>query len=281
FYDLFINTGSDAHVKKVVGKIKSRAKPGSEDAIYKNAGLPYIVPEMREDVAEWGFKKNATELIELDDIKGVVHNHTSYSDGVDTLHDFVMACQQKGFEYTVISDHSKNAYYAGGLKEEKVFRQLKEIDRLNQKLKPFRIFKSIECDIKVNGELDYDDKILNNFDCVIVSIHQLLKMDEQKATSRLIKAIENPYTTIVGHMTGRLLLIRQGYPVNYRRVIDACAANGVVIEVNANPYRLDMDWSQIPYAIKKGVMISINPDAHSTKGLIISNGALPLQGREV
>ena len=266
FYkDQFVLTGTDVHVNKVLKKIKTQDNFSSEENIYKKAGMPFIVPEMREDVAEWGFKKNATELIELDDIKGVVHNHTSYSDGVDTLHDFVMACQQKGFEYTVISDHSKNAYYAGGLKEEKVFRQLKEIDRLNQKLKPFRIFKSIECDIKVNGELDYDDKILNNFDCVIVSIHQLLKMDEQKATSRLIKAIENPYTTIVGHMTGRLLLIRQGYPVNYRRVIDACAANGVVIEVNANPYRLDMDWSQIPYAIKKGVMISINPDAHSTK----------------
>jgi len=176
-----------------------------------------------------------------------------------------LACKQKGFEYAIISDHSKNAYYAGGLREEKVLRQLSEIDLLNKKLKPFRIFKSIECDIRVNGELDYDSTFLSNFDCLIVSIHQLLKMDEQRATSRLIKAIENPYTTIVGHMTGRLLLIRPGYPINYRKVIDACAANGVVIEVNANPYRLDMDWSQIPYAIKKGVRISINPDAHSIK----------------
>jgi DNA polymerase (family 10) len=266
FYkDQFVLTGNESHVNKILERIKLSNSFSSEENIYKKAGMPFIIPEMREDVAEWEFQKKPTELIKLDDIKGVVHNHTTYSDGVDTLHDFALACKQKGFDYTVISDHSKNAYYAGGLKEEKVLRQLKEIDLLNQKLKPFRIFKSIECDIKVNGELDYDNTILNHFDCVIVSIHQLLKMDEQKATTRLIKAIENPFTTIVGHMTGRLLLIRPGYPVNHRKVIDACAANGVVIEVNANPYRLDIDWSQIPYAIKKGVMISINPDAHSVK----------------
>ena len=140
---------------------------------------------------------------------------------------------------------------------------MKEIDKLNSQLKSFRIFKSIECDIRVSGELDYEDSFLKGFDLVIVSIHQLLKMDEKKATGRLIKAIENPYTTILGHMTGRQLLIRPGYPVNFKKVIDACAANGVVIEINANPYRLDVDWSQIPYALSKGVMISVNPDAHS------------------
>jgi len=266
FYkDQFFLTGSETHVKKVFKKIKNENNFSSEEEIYKKAKMPFIDPAMREDVAEWDFKEKVTALIRLDDIKGVVHNHTTYSDGVDTLDDFVGACKQKGFEYAVISDHSKNAYYAGGLSEEKVLRQLKEIDLLNRKLRPFRIFKSIECDIKVNGELDYDNTFLNNFDCVIVSIHQLLKMDEERATSRLIKAIENPYTTIVGHMTGRLLLIRPGYPVNHRKIIDACAANGVVIEVNANPYRLDMDWSQIPYAMDKGVMISINPDAHSIR----------------
>lgn len=140
---------------------------------------------------------------------------------------------------------------------------MKEIDLLNKKLMPFKIFKSIECDIKISGELDYETDLLKQFDLVIVSIHQLLKMDEEKATKRLVKAIENPYTTILGHMTGRQLLIRPGYPVNFKKVIDACAANSVIIEINANPYRLDMDWSHIPYALKKGVMISINPDAHS------------------
>jgi DNA polymerase (family 10) len=163
----------------------------------------------------------------------------------------------------VISDHSKNAHYAGGLKPDKVLRQFEEIDKLNKQVAPFHIFKSIECDILVSGDLDYDASLLRQFDLVIISVHQQLKMAEPKATARLIKAIENPYTTILGHMTGRQLLIRPGYPLDFRKVIDACAANGVVIEVNANPYRLDMDWSHIPYALEKGVMISINPDAHS------------------
>jgi DNA polymerase (family 10) len=165
----------------------------------------------------------------------------------------------------VISDHSKNAHYAGGLKEEKVLRQMKEIDILNKELFPFKIFKSVECDIRVSGDLDYENDFLKQFDLVIISIHQLLKMDKEKATKRLIKAIENPYTTILGHMTGRQLLIRPGYPVDYKKVIDACAANNVIIEINANPYRLDVDWSQIPYALKKKVMISVNPDAHSIR----------------
>ena len=130
-------------------------------------------------------------------------------------------------------------------------------------MKPFFIFKSVECDILVTGELDLDDEVLQECDLVIVSIHQQLKMDEDRATKRLIKAIENPHTSILGHMTGRKLLVRQGYPVDVKKVIDACARNEVIIEINANPYRLDMDWSYIPYAMKKGVMISVNPDAHS------------------
>ena len=264
FYeDLFRRTGNEQHVKKVLSKIKGKQTFKSEEAIYKKSRLPFIVPEMREDNAEWNFTSKVDDLVTLEDIKGVVHNHTTWSDGVDTLEDFVQACIDKGFEYTVISDHSKNAHYAGGLKEDKLLRQLQKIDELNKKVAPFRIFKSVECDIKVSGELDYEPSILKKLDLVIVSIHQLLKMDEEKATRRLIKAIENPFTTILGHMTGRMLLIRPGYPVNFKKVIDACAANKVIIEINTNPYRLDMDWSHIPYALKKGVMISVNPDAHS------------------
>ena len=264
FYeDLFRRTGNEQHVKKVLSKIKGKQTFKSEEAIYKKSRLPFIVPEMREDNAEWNFTSKVEDLVTLEDIKGVVHNHTTWSDGVDTLEDFVQACIDKGFEYTVISDHSKNAHYAGGLKEDKLLRQLQKIDELNKKVAPFRIFKSVECDIKVSGELDYEPSILKKLDLVIVSIHQLLKMDEEKATRRLIKAIENPFTTILGHMTGRMLLIRPGYPVNFKKVIDACAANKVIIEINTNPYRLDMDWSHIPYALKKGVMISVNPDAHS------------------
>ena len=265
YQELFIKTGNDAHVKKIVDRLKGNDSFNSEEAIYKKAGYAYIVPEMREDVAEWNFKRNVDDLVTMKDIKGVVHNHTTWSDGVDSLRNFVLACKQRKYEYVVISDHSKNAHYAGGLKEDKVLRQMEEIDKLNKELSPFRIFKSIECDIKVSGELDYEDSFLKKFDLVIISIHQLLKMDEVKATNRLIRAIENPYTTILGHMTGRQLLIRPGYPVNFKKVIDACAANNVIIEINANPYRLDVDWSQIPYALKKDVMISVNPDAHSIR----------------
>jgi DNA polymerase (family X) len=260
--ELFRRTGNESHVKKVLSRIKTKAA-FSEPALYKAAKLKFIPPEMREDIGEWQFVKQKSALLEVDDIKGVVHNHTTWSDGIDTLEEFVVACRDKGFQYCVISEHSKNAHYAGGMKEEKVIRQLQEIDLLNKKYKPFRIFKSIECDILVSGDLDYDEKLLKQFDLVISSIHQLQRMDEERATRRLIKAIENPFTTILGHMTGRQLLIRPGYPVNFTKVIDACAANGVVIEINANPYRLDMDWSHIPYALNKGVMISINPDAHS------------------
>lgn len=262
FYrELFIRTGSIAHVEKVLPKVKGAVT--SEESLYKKAKLPFIPPEMRENVAEWAYAKNPVRLVTMEDIRGVVHNHTTWSDGVDTLEAFVKGCIKKGYEYTVISDHSKNAHYAGGLKPDKVAKQFEAIEALNKQVKPFKIFKSIECDILVSGELDYDAALLAQFDLVIISIHQQLKMAEEKATARLIKAIENPYTTILGHMTGRQLLVRPGYPVDFIKVIDACAANGVVIEINANPYRLDMDWSHIPYALEKGVMISINPDAHS------------------
>jgi DNA polymerase (family 10) len=260
FYrQLFERTGTAAHVSKVA----FNGEPKSEEAIYANAGLPFIPPEMREDTAEWDWAKKTEPLVTMEDITGVVHNHTTWSDGVDQLEGFVKACKTKGYQYTVISDHSQNAHYAGGLKPDKVFRQLEAIDKLNKQVAPFKVFKSIECDICVSGELDYTPELLKEFDLVIISVHQQLKMVEPKATARLIKAIENPFTTILGHMTGRQLLVRPGYPLDFKKVIDACAANGVVIEINANPYRLDMDWSHVPYALQKGVMISINPDAHS------------------
>ena len=265
YFDLFKTTGNDSHVAKVLARLPNKIDHTTEETIYKNAKLPFIIPEMREDVAEWNFNASNDDLVTENDIKGVVHNHTTWSDGVDSLKAFVTACKNRGYEYVVISDHSKNAHYARGLKEEKVLKQMHEIDLLNKELAPFKIYKSIECDIRVSGDLDYENDFLKLFDLVIVSIHQLLKMDKEKATKRLIKAIENPYTTILGHMTGRQLLIRTGYPVDFKKVIDACAANGVIIEINANPYRLDVDWSQIPYALKKKVMISINPDAHSIR----------------
>lgn len=264
YVELFRQTGNEGHVRRIVQKLGDTNVFTSEEAIYEAAKLPFIVPEMREDVAEWKFaKKKKAVLLEDGHIAGVVHNHTDWSDGVDKLEAFAVACMKRGFEYVVISDHSKNAHYAGGLKEDKLLRQLAAIDALNKKLAPFKVFKSVECDILVSGELDYEPGILKRLDLVIASVHQLLKMNEERATARLIKAIENPFTTILGHMTGRQLLIRPGYPVNFKKVIDACAANGVVIELNTNPYRLDIDWTHIPYALEKGVMIAIDPDAHS------------------
>ena len=178
----------------------------------------------------------------------------------------VVAAIAKEYEYLVISDHSKSAFYANGLKEERIIAQQKQVDELNKKYAPFVVFKSIESDILYDGELDYSKDILSTFDLVIASVHSVLKMNEEKAMSRLIKAIESPYTSILGHPTGRLLLSRKGYPIDHLKIIDACAANKVVLELNAHPRRLDIDWRWIDAALNKGVLISIDPDAHSIEG---------------
>ncbi|MEL6720569.1 MAG: PHP domain-containing protein, partial [Bacteroidota bacterium] len=207
------------------------------------------------------------QLIQDQDIKGVLHVHTTASDGAHTLADMCAYAQSLGYEYIGITDHSKSAFYASGLKIDELEEQWNVIDELNSKLAPFKIFKGIESDILNDGRLDYEEEILKQFDFIIASVHSNLKMDEAKATQRLITAIENPYTTILGHPTGRLLLSRKGYPIQHKKVIDACAANNVHIELNANPYRLDLDWTWIPYALNKGVKIAINPDAHSKEGI--------------
>ena len=166
----------------------------------------------------------------------------------------------------MISDHSKSAFYANGLSEERIKAQHQYVDELNGKFAPFKIFKSIECDILNDGSLDYSDNILSTFDLVIASVHSNLKMSEEKAMQRIINAIEHPATRILGHPTGRLLLSRAGYPINHEKMIDACIANKVVIEINAHPRRLDLDWSWIRLAQEKGAILSINPDAHNTEG---------------
>jgi DNA polymerase (family 10) len=241
----------------------------TETAVFEKANLPMIPPELRENAAiiELAKADNLPKLIEATDIKGVVHSHSTYSDGYNTLREMAEYAKAQGFEYLVITDHSKAAFYANGLKPDRVLNQMAEIDELNVELAPFKIFKSIESDILNDGSLDYDEDILSKFDMIIASVHTNLKMDIDKATTRLITAIENPYTTMLGHPTGRLLLSREGYPIDYKKVIDACAANDVSIEINANPYRLDLDWEWIEYATNQGVKISINPDAHSTTGI--------------
>jgi DNA polymerase (family 10) len=205
-------------------------------------------------------------LIQPEHIKGIIHSHSNWSDGSNTLEEMVEGCIARGLEYLVMSDHSKTASYAGGLSEEKIREQHLKIDELNERYAPFKIFKSIESDILGDGSLDYSDEVLASFDLVIASVHSNLKMSQEKAMMRLTNAINNPYTTILGHMTGRLLLSRNGYPVDHNALIELCAQNDVVIELNAHPRRLDIDWEWIPKAVEKGVLISINPDAHAVEG---------------
>jgi DNA polymerase (family 10) len=185
---------------------------------------------------------------------------------MSTIEQMAIAARDKGFEYLVISDHSQAAFYANGLKPEQIAAQHIEVDALNTKLAPFKVFKSIEADILNDGALDYTAQVLNTFDLVIASVHSNLKMSEEKAMGRVMAAIANPFTTILGHPTGRLLLSRKGYPLDHKAIIDACAAHNVVIEINAHPRRLDLDWRWIAYAIEKGVLLSIDPDAHSIAG---------------
>jgi DNA polymerase (family X) len=233
-----------------------------------SAGMQLIPPCLREDPAilEAAATNALPHLIQPGDIRGIIHSHSNWSDGSNTLEEMARACIAKGYEYLVISDHSKSAFYANGLKEDRIKEQHMLVDELNQKLAPFTIFKSIESDILNDGALDYSDSILSTFDLVIASVHSNLKMSEEKAMMRLLNAINNPYTTILGHPTGRLLLSRPGYPVDHKKIIDTCAESKTVIELNAHPRRLDMDWRWISYAIDKGVLISIDPDAHSTEG---------------
>jgi DNA polymerase (family 10) len=241
----------------------------TEDDVFAKVNLPTIPPELREQdwALELAVANKLPELISEDQIKGVLHAHSTYSDGLHSLREMAEYTRQQGFEYLGITDHSKAAFYANGLKEDRVLEQFSEIDQLNAELAPFKIFKGIESDILNDGSLDYDDDLLAQFDFIIASVHSNLRMDEAKATQRILTAIENPFTTVLGHPTGRLLLSRQGYPLDHKKIIDACAANGVAIELNANPYRLDLDWTWIPYALEKGVKIAINPDAHSKEGI--------------
>jgi len=241
---------------------------GQEDALYTKAGLPFIVPELREGLGEveLAAENKLPRLLEDADLRGSLHNHSTYSDGNHSLREMATWLRDHGYEYLGICDHSQAAHYANGLSPERVRQQHQEIDKLNAELAPFRIFKGIESDILGDGSLDYAPEVLASFDFIVASIHSNLKMDERRATERLLRAIENPYCTMLGHPTGRLLLRRQGYPINYKAVIDACAQHQVIIEINANPWRLDLDWRWVRYALDKGVQLSINPDAHHTDG---------------
>lgn len=239
-----------------------------EEAIFRELGLDFIPPELRENYGEIEAAAQQTlpKLLEMNDLRGVIHTHTLWSDGVHSVEEMARAAQKLGYEYLVISDHSKVAAYANGLNAERVKQQQAEIDAVNARMDNFRILKSIECDILGDGTLDFPDEVLATFDLVIASIHSKFGMTRDEATRRLIRAMENPYVTVLGHPTGRLLLAREGYAIDHHAVIDAAAELGVCIEINANPRRLDLDWRFLKYAKEKRVQIAISPDAHRIEG---------------
>jgi DNA polymerase (family 10) len=241
-----------------------------ERAIYEALDLDYVPPELRENLGEIeaAAGRALPRLVERAEIRGVVHVHSTYSDGADTLEEMVRTAAELGYQYVGITDHSKSAFYAHGLSEAEVERQHGEIALLQSRFPGIRILKGIESDILADGALDYTEEILDSFDFVIASIHSRFRMDGDAMTERIVRAIENPYTAILGHPTGRRLLERESYALDVARVIDAARANGVAIELNAHPQRLDLDWRLARQAADRGVMAAVDPDAHSTRGLL-------------
>ncbi len=240
-----------------------------EAAIYKRLGLDFIAPELREDMGELEAAESGAlpVLVEPEDLKGTLHMHTVASDGTATLEEMVEAAKGLGLSYIGVTEHSQTASYARGLEPDRVQQESGLIDRLNGREDGFTIFKGIESDILPDGSLDYPDDVLASFDFVIGSVHSSFTMKEKEMTDRICRALENPYLDILGHPTGRLLLAREPYAVDMDRVMRCAAENGKAIELNAHPYRLDIDWRLLPRAKELGIKIAICPDAHSTKEL--------------
>ncbi len=281
---LLAATGSDSHLAALAARATQRGvnwnvSPGvsghpepqadTEEGLYAALGLPFIEPEMREgldeiDAAEAGRLK---PLVRAEQIRGIFHNHTTYSDGSASLEEMVEAAKTLGYGYIGISDHSQSAFYANGLKEDRITEQHAAIDALRKRVTGITIFKGIEADILADGQLDYPDDVLARFDFVIGSVHSRFNLSEEDQTARVLKALGHPHLTMLGHPTGRLLLSRDGYRIDMKRVIDAAREHGKIVEVNANPHRLDLDWRLCRYAKAVGVKVSINPDAHATEGL--------------
>ncbi len=249
---------------------KGRAvKLGDEADLFAKLGLQEIPPELREGMGEIepAAADSLPDLLTSEDIKGVLHCHTTYSDGGASIEDMADAARERGWKYIGITDHSQAAFYAGGMKRDDVLRQHEEIDELNAKRKGFRILKGIECDILADGQLDYGDSTLDLFEYVVGSVHSHFKMDEPAMTARILRAVEDPRLTILGHATGRLLLSRAGYPLDIDAVIEKAAETGTVLELNCDPHRMDLDWRHVRKARERGVMIEIGPDAHSEASL--------------
>jgi DNA polymerase (family 10) len=283
-YSLFCFTGSLAHWNSMSERAKVMGLNLSEEGLHRNGrfisckeeegifdllGLDAIPPELRENQGEIEASEihQLPHLIEDRDIQGIFHVHSFYSDGVNSIRGMAHAAKKMGFSYMGLSDHSQSARYAGGLTLEKLQKQWKEIDQVNQEIEGLHIFKGIESDILPDGSLDYEEPILKRFDFVIASIHSHFSMPREEMTQRVIKAIRNPYTTILAHPTGRLLLAREPYAIDMMRIIDEASRSGMAIELNAHPYRLDIDWRLCKYAKEKRVKIAINPDSHDEEGL--------------
>jgi DNA polymerase (family 10) len=279
---LLFATGSEAHLAELVeiagkkgfdlterglfkaGKLVSSS---SEQKIYTALGLEYVPPELREGRGEikQARAKKLPRLVELGDIRGILHAHTDASDGVAALEEMAMAVRERGYQYFGVSDHSQTAHYAGGLTIEDIEAQHAEIDRLNARYRgKFRIFKGIESDILPDGSLDYPDEVLARFDFIVASVHGQFRMERAAQTERILRAVANRFVTILGHMTGRQLLRRPGYEVDVEKILAACAKHGVAVEINSNPWRLDLDWRWYQRGLELGCLFSIDPDAHST-----------------
>jgi DNA polymerase (family X) len=296
-------TGNDRHVallrniarkkglKLLAGGMQRNGRSLStprEADVYKALGLPLIAPELREGVDEIAKarKGRLPHLVTLKDLRGVLHLHTVFSDGVNTLEEMADAARQRGYAYLGVADHSQSAHYAGGLSLREIDAQHAMADALNRRYRgKFRVLKGIESDILADGSLDYPPEVLARFDFVVASVHGRFRLGRDEQTKRIITAVANPYTTILGHLTGRQLLRRPGYDVDIEAVLKACARHGVAVEINSNPWRLELDWRWHQKAMQLGCILSINPDAHSIDELdlvkwgvaIARKGAVPKQ----
>jgi DNA polymerase (family 10) len=262
-------TGSADHVAQLEARLTGNGPWRDEESVYRAAGLPWIAPELREGTGEIAAAAagRLPRLIEQRDLKGLLHCHTNYSDGTTTVAEWADACRAAGYEWMGITDHSQSSAYAGGLRAEDVARQHAEIDAVNRGYGDFRVLKGVEADILADGSLDYGPAVLDQFDFVIASIHTRFGMTEAQMTDRVLRALDDPHTAILGHPTGRLLLARDPYAIDLERVLQRAAERGVAIEVNADPHRLDLDWRMVRHARDLGVSISLGADAHSVAGM--------------
>jgi DNA polymerase (family 10) len=251
------------------GGVEELIECGDEADIFSNLGLDFIPPELREDHGEIhaAEEHSLPELVAEKDIRGVFHVHTDWSDGANTIEQMAEAARDMGWEYLGIADHSKSSYWANGLSEDRLRRQIEDIHAVNDRMAPFRVLAGSEVDIMADGALDFSEELLSQLDYVVISIHQHFTMPEKEMTARMLHAMQHPRVTMIGHLTGRLLLQREPYALDVDAVIAAAAENGIAIELNANPYRLDMDWRNWIRTKGLGVGCCINPDAHSVAQL--------------